>query len=56
MDLMSRKDAIFFLFFSYRLISEYYSGCGLMSLLAKCVLIQGLDNCQASGRRSSTRF
>lgn len=47
MDLMSRKGT-----FYYRLISVYYRRCGLMSVLAECVLIQGLDPCQALACRS----
>lgn len=41
MGLMSRKGT-----FYYRLISVYSRGCGLMSELAECVLIQALNHCQ----------
>lgn len=49
--LMSRKGT-----FYYRLISVYYRGCGLMSVLAECVLIQGLDHCQVLARGSRHWF
>lgn len=45
--LMSRKGT-----FYYRLISVYSRGCGLMSVLAECVLIQALDHCQVLARGS----
>lgn len=46
MGLMSRQGT-----FYYRLISVYYRGCGLMSVLADYVLIQGLDHCQVFSLR-----
>lgn len=45
MGLMSRKGT-----FYCRLISAYSPGCGLMSALAECVLIQALCCCQVLAR------
>lgn len=48
---MSRKGT-----FYCGLISAYSQGCGLMSVLAECVLIQDLDHCQVWAWGSRCRF